>query len=352
MVRLLSTINHLTHEAFSDPLRRFQLSVGTLAFLVLFGTVVYMLIEDWNFFDSLYMTVITIATVGFSEVRPLSQSGQAFTIVLILLGVGAATTAITNAVSLAVGPLLWESLEARRIKRVLNNIKDHYVVCGYGRMGRQIIKDLQARDEPFVLVDVKTDMQSTYSDLGFPYVMGDATRDEVLQEAGIARAKGFVAALNDDPQNIMAVLTARELNPEVFVVARVVIAESESKLYRAGADRVINPYQIGGHRIALTLLRPAVHDFLDHIFHFGEIGREIDIGQIIVHKDTRLAGQSIMDSDLRREHNVNILALRNNNGEMVITPAPQTRLEAGYTLIVIGPPEAIYELERQNMAEA
>ena len=268
MLRLISNLQRYTRDALSDPLRRLQLSVAVIVLLNIFGTLMYVLLEGWSPIDALYMTVITIATVGYGEVRELSAGGRVFTIVLIYLGVGAATTAITNAVSLALGPVLWGSLRRRRLKRMIENIENHYIVCGYGRMGRQIIHDLKMRDEPFVLVDTNEDLEDELTDNKVPYIMGDATQDENLYNAGIERARGFVAALNSDAGNIMAVLTARELNPRLFIVARVVRQESESKLRRAGANRVINPYQIGGHRIALALVRPAVNDFLDRIFHF------------------------------------------------------------------------------------
>ncbi len=348
MLRLIANLQRYTRDALSDPLRRLQLSVAVIVLLNIFGTVMYVLVEGWEPIDALYMTVITIATVGYGEVRELSDSGRVFTIVLIYLGVGAATTAITNAVSLALGPVLWGSLRRRRLQRMVDDIENHYIVCGYGRMGRQILHDLKMRDEPFVLVDTNEDLEDELTDNKIPYIMGDATQDENLYSAGIERARGFVAALNSDAGNIMAVLTARELNPRLFIVARVVRQESESKLRRAGANRVINPYQIGGHRIALSILRPTVHDFLDHIFHFGE-GREIEIGQLHVSPDSEFDGKTLQKSNLRDKYNVSILAIREPGGQLVITPSPDIEIQAHSELIIIGPPEAIYQLERDNL---
>lgn len=348
MLRFATWINHITREVLVDPLRRMQLSVFVLISLNLIGTAAYMLLEGWSFGDSLYMTVITIATVGFGEVGELSEAGRFFTILLIYVGIGAATSAITNAVSLAAGPVLWGSLRERRLRAVVENIENHYIVCGYGRMGRQIIRDLQARDEPFVLVDKSQEITSMLVEMGIPHVIGDATQDDVLYEAGIQRAKGLVAALSSDAGNIMTVLTARELNPRLFIVARVVRVETESKLRRAGANRVINPYQIGGHRIALSLMRPAVHDFLEQLFHFGT-GHQIDIGQIHVLPNSELDGQTIATCNLRETHNVTVLAIREPNGRLHISPAPTTRFKPHAELIVIGSPEAIYELERTRL---
>lgn len=345
-LRFFSAAFNRLRDVFGDPIWRFQLSLLLLVLLTLGGALVYMLIEGWSFEDALYMTVITIGTVGYGEVAELSPAGRGFTIVLIILGIGTATSAISNAVSLALGPVLWLSLKQRRMKRMMRAMHDHYIVCGYGRMGRQITRDLQARNEPFVLIEADEETGETLARSDVPFLIGDATEDDVLLSAGVERARGLIAALPDDASNIMTVLTARELNPNVFIVARVVRAASETKLYRAGADRVINPYQIGGHRMALSLLRPAVNDFLDHIFHFGE-GPDIDIGQIEVRPQSDLNGQTIASCNLRRDHNVNILAIQQADGQIVITPAPTTTLEPHMTLIVIGPPQAIYQLERR-----
>lgn len=345
---LIATLTHIARNAFDDPVRRLQLSLILLVFLNLVGTITYMLIEGWSVVDAFYMTVITIATVGFGEVQTLSPAGRIFTVVLIYLGIGTATTALTNAAALALGPLLWDSLQERRMRKMIEQLSNHYIVCGYGRMGRQIIRDLKLRDEPFVLVDASAELTSELQEDGIPYIIGDATDDDVLFAAGLRHAKGLVAALSGDASNIMTVLTARELNPRIFIVARVVRTESESKLRRAGANRVVNPYQIGGHRIALSLLRPAVHDFLDHIFHFGD-NRNIDIGQVFVKAHSDLHRKTIATSNLRDKYNVSILAIREPTGKLEITPNPNTELLANSQLIVIGPPEAIYELERAYM---
>lgn len=348
MIRRFDSLSHAVQHFFNDPLRRLALSVVLLILLNLLGTLLYMGLEGWDFVDSLYMTVITIATVGFGEVRDLSPAGRLATIVLIYLGVGLATTAISNAVGLALGPLLWDSLQQRRMRGMIDKMKDHYVVCGYGRMGAQIVRDLRMRDEQFVVVDANPEIEAELREENIPYILDDATEDEVLQAAGVERARGVVAALGSDAANLMMVLTAREMNPRLFIVARVVRPESESKLRRAGANRVINPYQIGGHRIALSLLRPAVNDFLHHIFHFGE-GREIDIGQIHVSPGSIYDGKTIAESQLRDEHNVSILAIREPNGQISITPNPSSVIQPDAELIIIGPPQAIYRLERQNL---
>ena len=335
-----------TAIATSDPIRRFQLSLLGLLVLILFGTVGYVLIESMSWIDALYMTVITIATVGFGEVSELSPNGRLFTILLILLGVGVATTVISNAFSIIVGPLLWSTLEQRRMQQTIKELDRHYIVCGYGRMGRQIVHDLAARGEKYIVIDADPDLEERLLETNIPHLIGSAMDDEVLLEAGIERAKGIVSALSEDASNVMTVLSARELNPKIYIVARVVRAESESKVRRAGANEVINPYQIGGHRMAISLVRPAVHDFLKHIFNFDSINQPVDVGQVIVSENSKLAGKTVATCGLRNEHGVSILGIIQPTGDMSITPSPNTTILLGATLIVIGNPEAIYTLEQ------
>jgi voltage-gated potassium channel len=348
MTRRLIHLLHLDQisSAFHNPVRNFQLSMLVLVLLVGFGTGVYMWLENMVLTDALYMTIITITTVGFGEVQPLSSAGRLFTVILILLGVSAATTAISNGLGIILGPRLWQSIRQRKLERLLMTIENHYIVCGYGRMGQQVVEDLHARHEPFVVIDTDPNIEVEMLELQVPYIVGDATRDETLLEAGIERARGLVAALSSDPDNVMTVLTARELNRKLIIVARVSNAEAESKLRRAGANRVISPYQLGGHRIALALIRPSVSDFLDRIYSFG-VGIHVDLGQLHVREGSRLAGQQVGTSDLRKLHNVNILAIQKPNGEITITPDPKQELETGAVLIVIGPPENIYRLEKE-----
>jgi voltage-gated potassium channel len=349
MLRQLFNIQYLRIViATSDPIRRFQVSLVGLFVLVIFGTVVYILLEGMSWIDALYMTVITIATVGFSEVKELSSEGRLFTIFLILMGVGVATTVISNAFSIVVGPLLWSTLEQRRMKQKVTDLNQHYIVCGYGRMGRQIVHDLRARDEKFIVIDASAELEPMLLDTQTPYLIGDAMDDDVLLEAGVERAQGIVSALSDDASNVMTVLSARELSPQIYIVARVIRAESESKVRRAGANEVINPYQIGGHRIALSLLRPAVHDFLTHIFNFDAEHQPVDVGQIIVAENSSLAGQTVATCGIRNEYSVNILGIIQPTGEQIITPHPNTTILNGATLIVIGNPKDIYTLEQMG----
>jgi len=348
--RVFSFLSQLYQTLLSDPLRRFQAALTVLVFLTVFAIIGYILIEDMTFIDAMYMTIITLSTVGFDEVQELSGLGRAFTSVLIILGIGVATTALSNAIGILTVEHWPLRLRKRTLERERMQLRNHYIVCGYGRTGRQICADLRARDEPFVVVDSRPDLEEEFVKDGYHYVIGDATHDDTLDQAGVKHARGFVAALSNDPANVLTVLTARERNARLFIIARVTRLNTESKLLSAGADRVINPYQIGGHRMALTLLRPMVHDFLDQIFHFGE-DRNIDIGQITVHEASDLVGQAIGSCDLHRVHKLNILGIRRPSGELVLTPDLGHPISLGDVLIVIGPVHTIYQLERQNLAK-
>ncbi|GAB4571528.1 MAG: potassium channel protein [Anaerolineae bacterium] len=345
----LRTIEQYTNRfrvALSYPLRRMQLSLFLLAILLVAGTLGYVLLEGMTLAESLYMTVITISTVGFGEVRPLSQGGRLFTIILILLGVLGVTGAVGNAVEVLLGERVWHSVQKRRMEKWLMTAKDHYVICGYGRIGQQIARDLQARGQAFVVIDQNPENEEHFLEEQINFIIGNATQDEVLIEAGIERARGLVAALDTDADNVLAVLTARELNPGLFIVARAETLASEKKLRRAGANRVVSPYDIGGHRLSLALLRPAVHDLLNRLFDVTN--EEAELGEIHVGANSRLKGQTISRCDLRQITSVTILAIQKPSGEFRINPSPQYQITEGDVLVVVGPPESIYQLEQTH----
>lgn len=328
----------------SEPVRQLQLSLTLLFGLIVVGTVGYMTLEGMTFVQGFYMTVITLATVGFREVVELDSTGMIFTTGLIIVGVGTAAWAISNAAEVMLGQTFWISVQRRRNRSMVDTMKDHYVICGYGRLGRQILRDLKVRGEPFIVVDWDPGVEEELLEANVPHLVGDATGEQTLRDAGIEEARGLVAALDNDAQNVLSVLTARELNPRLLIIARAGSESRESKLLRAGADRVVTPPSIGGHRLALALLRPAVHDFFGRIFTLGA-EPDVDVGQITVPDDSPFAGQTIEGCDLRRIRNVSILAIRRSDGLFDLNPGAQRRIETGETLIFIGPAEAVYDLE-------
>lgn len=341
-----TALNRTLRNMLADPVRGLEISLLMLLGLLLIGSLGYMLIEGMNPVDALYMTVITITTVGFGEVRPLSALGRVFTSLLIFLGVAVVTTAITNIASIILGPRLWLMIREQRMNDTIATLENHFIICGYGRMGQQIARDLHKRKQPFVIIEQDEDVSEELLELDVNFILGNATDDDTLERAGIRKASGLVAALNSDSDNVMTVLSAREINPTLYIVARAAETQSESKLRRAGANRVVSPYIIGGHRMAVALLRPAVHDFMDHIFHVGE-EVTMDIGQVRVATTSPLAGKTVAQTNLRQSRNVNILALQHGDGKLLVNPSTQQIIQPGDILIVIGPQEAIFQIEAE-----
>ncbi len=338
------SISRYLNNMLNNPMRGLQVSLLMLMMLVALGAVGYMIIERMTMFDALYMTIITITTVGFGEVSPLSAPGRAFTALLIVTGVVTATTALGNATSILLGQHLWQSLRERRMIGKLAAMRGHYIICGYGRMGKQVVRDLQARAQPFVIIEKDLSSRELLLNSETPHLIGDATDDEILRRAGILSARGLVTALDSDSDNIMTVLSARELKPDLLVVARATNSEAERKLRRAGADRVISPWQAGGHRMAVALLKPAVHDFIDLLLH-PESEHGTELGQIVIEPGSALADRSVAEVDLRRSLAVTMLGIRLPDGEITLNPSPQRVLRPGEVLICIGPPEAIRRVE-------
>lgn len=341
-----SRVTNRLRRIRDEPIRQLRISLALLVLLAGVGTVGYLIIDDrYSVIEALYMTIITLTTVGFQEVHPLSPVGRAFTIALVVIGVSIAAWAVSNAAEVMLGEAFWSSFQRRRIREAVMRLNDHYVVCGYGRLGRQIVRDLEARGESFVVIDMSVDVLEDLTERNVPNMHADATQEDTLEEAGVRRARGLVSCLDSDASNVLTILTAREMNPRLLIVARANTEAAESKLRRAGADRMVTPEAIGGHRLALALLRPAVHDFFSRVFSFGLADEDVDIGQITVPADSPFAGQTIAGCDLRRVRSVSILAIRTEQSTFDLNPEANRVIEAGETLILIGSASSIYELE-------
>lgn len=272
-------------------IRRMRLALAMVALVIVSGTIGYMLISHMDFLSALFMTVTTITTVGYGEVKPLGPAGRWFSIVLILGGVGLSLYTLASAFEMLVSQQFQEWRQRKKMSTRIGNISRHFIICGYGRIGRQIADELTEAGESFVVIDADPARCSRLLERDIPYVEGDATLDDVLLEAGIERARGFVGALNSDADNVMTVVSARGLNPDLFIVARAALPEAESKLQRAGADEVISPYVVGAHRISLSLLRPGVASFLTALVYNKDI--ETEITEHTVTEDSPLAGQTL-----------------------------------------------------------
>jgi len=264
--------------------RKFVFVSILLVSILLFGTFGYMIIQDMRFIDALYMTVITLATVGFREVKDLDENGKIFTIILILTGFGVFTYTLTVGAKILIEGEIKEVFKKRKMRKKVEHISRHYVVCGYGRMGSIIVKELKANNIPVVIIE--KNKANLPEDEDIIYIEGDATHDEVLKSAGIEKAAGLITVLPSDAENLYVVLSARELNPNLFIVARAVDKEAEPKLKRAGASKVVSPYFIGGLRIAHTVLRPTVVDFLEFATRSEHI--EIQIEEIPKNRNRNL----------------------------------------------------------------
>ncbi len=322
----------------SDALKHVKYSLLTLVLAVVVGTVGYSLIEGWPLIDSFYMTVITVSTTGFKEVYPLSHGGQIFTVFLIIAGVSAIAYTGGRAIQYVVENQVFRR---RRMSKKTHELKDHYIVCGYGRMGRTICDGLFENKVPFVVVENDPKKIEIMIEKNLLYINGDATSDEVLLEAGIKQAKGLVAVVRTDAENVFATLSARELNPKLFIVARGIDEGTESKLKKAGADRVVLPYELGGNRMFQLLMRPSVIDFIESVARTRNV--DINLEEIKVEEKSTLIGHSLADSPVRKDLNIIIVSVIKQDGQFIYNPKSTTVFENGDKLIAIG--------ESQNLSK-
>ena len=290
-------------------------------------------IEGWSFLDALYMTVTTITTVGFREVQPLSSGGRIFTIVLIVFGVGVLFYTLTSLVQFFIEGELLDILGVRRMKGRIESMADHYILCGFGRVGEEIAREFNSRGVPFVIVESNPEAIERARRHDYPLVEGDATSDALLLEAGIARARCLLAASDSDAGNTFIVLTAKALNPDIFLVTRAGYPESEPRMVRAGADRAISPYSIAGRRMALSALQPMVVDFMDMLAR-GRHGEQI-LAEMEISEESGLAGRTIEDV-MRSCRGAVVLGVQGASGAIQVGPRGNTVLEAGDRLIVLG----------------
>ena len=317
--------------------------LGILFWLVV-GTVGYVIIEGYGLLNAVYMTVITITTVGFNEVETLSAAGRVFTIVLALGGVGTILYGLGSLVEFIINAQLSGVLKRRAVKRQVDKLSGHYVICGYGRVGESVARHFAAHSADFVVIDSDTEALAQAEAQGYLTVEGDATEDETLESGGIKKAKGVVAAVGSDAGNIYVTLSARVLNPRLLIVARASSEESVDKLRRAGADRVVSPYGIGGRQMAVLMLKPLVSDYLDVVTSGGAL--EFRVEELLLTQECCAVGRTIQDMAIRKQTGATILALRHGeSGVFDTNPAPSSILESGDTIVTIGTPQEIARLE-------
>jgi voltage-gated potassium channel len=320
-----------------------RLSVLLLAGVILGGTVGYTVIEGWDPWDALYMTVISITTVGYREVGPLSRTGEFFT--MLLLAVGVATVLYTFSFFMA--RLVEGDLQARwalrRRERMLEDLKQHFIICGFGRMGQIIAREFARQAVPFVLIERDPERMQKAIDLGYLAVEADASSEAVLRRVRIDRARGFIAAVSTDAENVYAVLSARLLRPDLFIIGRAETEDARHKLERAGANRVLSPYQIGGLQFAQTALRPAVVDFVQLATSSENL--ELNMEQVRIGEASPLAGRTILAANVRQRFGVVVVGIQRADGQMDFNPPPDTTMRAGDYLVVLGRTGSLRELE-------
>lgn len=308
------------------------------------GTFGYMLLEGWDFLDAVYMTVITLTTVGYGEVHEVSRMGRLFTIFLIFAGTGFVLYLAGTIVQIMVEGRIRSVLGRRLLNKKIKRLKNHYIACGYGRIGRVLCKHLNAKPIDLVVIEKSSDLIPVMDADKVLYVSGDAADEENLCKAGISRAKFLIAALATDTDNVFLVLTARQLNPDIFIMARASNQNAKSKLLAAGANKVESPYDIGAVSMAQRILRPTVTNFLD--LAFAHKRTDIQMEEIPVALSSELANVVLKDSGIRQRFNLILIAIKKEDGDMLFNPSFETAIEPGDTVIALGEGPNLLKLEK------
>lgn len=307
------------------------------------GTVGYMLIEGWGLLDALYMTVITLSTVGFQEAHPLSWQGRLFTVGVIVVGLGTAIYAFTSIGQKVVEGEVAELFGRRRMRREIRQLNDHYIVCGYGRTSQPVVEGLQQENEEFCVIDIKEAVEAEIQERGHPYLIGDATEEEVLEAAGVEKAKSVLALLPSDADNLYLTMAAKNMNPGVQVIARVTDERAEKNLRRGGADIVVSPYETAGNRVIQAALKPTILEFMS--LATPRVQLELSLEEVEVQEASPLDGHSLAESEIRRRCGVIIVAIKRSDNEMVFNPDPAVTIRHGDTLVALGEGEDLETLE-------
>ena len=324
-----------------------ELMAGALALagISLIGTLWYSLVEGWKWEDAAYMTVITLATVGYGETHPLGSRGRLFTIVLILMGVVNLTYIVNRFTAAVIEGYFLEGIRLRQQRRLMESLSGHYIICGFSRTGRQIAKEFQAEAVSFVIIDSELESVQKAQEIGYIVFQGDATLDDTLLKVGITKAICIVAALPSDAENLYTVLSAKTLNPGIRAIARASTEEAVQKLQRGGADAVISPYITGGKRMAAAALRPQILDFVDGILSGTD--RQLYMEEFLLDSDRcPFVGQSLQKAKLRSQSGALVLAIRRLDGKLIGGPTGDTVLMSGDTLICMGTAEQLRDLNQ------
>ncbi len=319
-------------------------AVLILAGILLFGTLGYYFIEGMPIFESFYMTVITISTVGFAEISPPTPMGRVLTVIIIIAGISFGTYTIGTIVRIFVEGELKNYFGRRKVQKQISDMKDHFIICGYGRIGRIICDELAEDNFVFVVIERNPEAVEDVVEKGYLCIEEDATSEDALKQAGIMQARGLVTAVNSDANNVFITLTAKGLRPDIFILARASEESNEDKLVRAGATRVVSPYLIGGKRMGQILKRPTVADFIDCTTTSNQLGLVMEEAE--VREGSALNGKTLVGSSLRNDFGVIIVAIKRPSGQMIYNPLPMETLGSGDVIVVIGKQEDMVRMKQ------
>lgn len=316
-----------------NPLLRFRLPAALLAIVIAIGVTGYVLIERWSVFDAFYMTIITISTVGYGEVHPMSVGGRIFSSVLIVIGVGTMLFGFGVFAEALADNSFGIFRRQTQMERRLQELRDHFIVCGYGRIGTEVVVEFEDHKVPYVIIDKTEEALERLHKQEKLFIEGDAASEDVLRRAGIDRARGLVSAVDSDERGVYITLAARALNPKLYIIARAGYPESIRRLELAGADRVISPYRMAGHLMAELAVHPAMVDVLDTLHH-GE--SEIGLEEVLVNPKTKAVGRTLTESGLLDTSGAKLLAVRRRDGTLHVNPSGDLKLEEGDLIIALG----------------
>ena len=317
--------------------------------IILIGTVGYRVLENYSWLDALYMTIITLSTVGYHEVHPLGPSGQIFTMVLLISGVGIVFYTMVTMFEKIIEGEFQQFFGRRQMQKRIEALSDHYIVCGFGRIGEILCRELASKPVPFVIIERSEERIRVAESLQYLCFVGDATDEQILMNAKVTEAKGLFAALATDADNVFVTLTAKGVNPALFVVARAENDRSERTLSRSGADKVISPYAMGGHRMAQAALRPAVVDIIDLAAHQQSL--DLQMEEVTIPATSLWKGVSLRDAGLCEQPGIIVVAIKHASGKMLFNPAAGEILEAGDSVIALAEASQLKEIERRLQGE-
>lgn len=327
-------------------MRKYILFIAPLLVILLVGPIGYMLFEDISFINGLYLTIITISTVGYGDMAPVNPLGRLFTVMLIFSGVGYVMYMFSQITEAMVEGGLQRFVERRKMQKKMSRLRDHYIVCGFGRIGQEICSILKENNRPFVVVENDDEVIREIDQLGYIELKGDASDDDILLKAGIKEARGLVAVVSTDADNLYITLTARGMNQNLFILTRSSGTPGVAKkLKRAGASKVISPYSIGARRMAQLIVRPTVVDFLDLAMQAREL--ELCMEELLVSAQASFVGKTLMKSEIRKQYNIIVVAIKRPDISMIFNPGPDTKILEDDILIVLGDNTQIASLEKR-----